>query len=125
MPKKQKQKNKIVQFSSIIDGVQKKKDGTLSIKLGSQELSPQDTALIFDLGNKQIWTALAETELTKEDIIIPDEVIEFKNDKSSSQRLRNIIFVYWKEKTAQTKTFDEFYKGYINKIIENIKDKLD
>lgn len=57
---------KTAQFSAIIDGVRKKKDGTLSIVLGTQELSSEETALIFDFGNKQIWCAFAETPLSVE-----------------------------------------------------------
>lgn len=116
---------KKILFNSIIDGVTKKKDGTLSIKLGTQELDAQDTAQIFEFGNQQIYTVFAETGVKFEDLEIPEVVPEFSTDKSPSQRLRNIIYVYWDTKTDKSKDFDTFYKVYVEKIIENIKDKLD
>lgn len=115
--------NKQISFSAIIDGVSKKKDATLSIKLGTQELSPEDTAKIFEMGNKQIYVAFAETEITKLDI--PEEMVEFPGDKSPSERLRGVLYVYWDTKTDKKKSFDEFRKDYMEKIISNVKDKLD
>lgn len=112
-----------IQFSAILDGVSKKKDGTLSIKLGTQELSSDETAKIFDFGGKQIWVGFAETPLTRLDI--PEEVMEFKGDKTPSERLRGVLWIYWDTKTPKTQTFEEFRKIYMEKIIGNIKDKLD
>lgn len=116
---------KIIQFQSIIDGVTKKKDGTLSIKLGTQEMPPKDTAIIFELGNKQVWTALAETEVKISDPEIPKEVMEFKNSKSLSERLRNVLYVWWEQdyKKAQP-DFEAFRRLHMNKLIDSVKDKL-
>ena len=111
-----------VQFSAIIDGVSKKKDSTLSIKLGTQELSSEETAKIFDFGGKQIWVGFAETAITRLDV--PDEILEFKGDKTTSERLRDVLWVYWDTKTPKTQTFEEFRKIYMEKQIQNIKDKL-
>ena len=111
-----------VQFSAIIDGVSKKKDSTLSIKLGTQELSSEETAKIFDFGGKQIWVGFAETAITRLDV--PDEILEFKGDKTTSDRLRDVLWVYWDTKTPKTQTFEEFRKIYMEKQIQNIKDKL-
>ena len=118
--------SKTLQFSTIIDGVNLKKDGTLSIKLGTQELSPDDTAQIFAMGNKQVWCALSETLISKDKLNIPESLMEFKSDKSPSQRLRNTLFVYWKEKVEGTGTdWDEYYKKKMESIIDYIKEKLD
>jgi len=117
-------KNKIIQFNSVIDGVQKKKDGTLSIKLGTQELKAKETALIFDMGNKYIHTVFSEVDVNPDDIIIPEIKTEFRSDKSPSQRLRNSLYVFWKNNTSKQKTFEEFYKQQMEKFIETVKDKI-
>ncbi len=113
----------IIQFSAIVDGVLMKKDSTLSIRLGTQELSPEDTAQIFKLGNKQIWVGMSETEITKLDV--PKEVQEFDGQKSTSERLHAVLYVYWNTKTDKTKDFETFRKGYMEKVIDGIKTKLD
>lgn len=115
---------KTIQFSSIIDGITKKKDGTLSIKLGTQELHSQDTAEIFEMGNRQIWTAFSDIPVKENDLNIP-EVLDETDLKSPSQRLRGVIYILFEQSKDKTnKTFEHFYRDYMEKIIDNIKDKL-
>lgn len=115
---------KKIQIFTFIDGVTKKKDGTLSIKLGTQEMSPEETSMIFAFGNQQIWTAFSETEMTPNDIKLPDFTPEFKGEKSPSQRLKACVYRLW-ETTDKKKTSEEFYRDYMEKIIEHVKTKLD
>ena len=60
-----------------------------------------------------------------ENVEIPDEPApEFKSDKSPSQRLRSVLYIYWSENTNKKKTFQEFYSDWVNKKINEIKDYL-
>lgn len=114
-----------IQFAAQVDGVAKKKDGTLTVKLGTQELGPQDTAQIFEMGNRLIWVAMAETAIKEDDLNIPEAITEFKSDLTPSQRLRNTLFVYWKKNKRDRIDFDSYYKREIEKIIDYLKEKLD
>jgi len=51
---------KPIMFSAIIDGVSTKKDRTLSIKLGTQELDADETSKIFALQGLQIYVVMSE-----------------------------------------------------------------
>lgn len=113
----------MIQFSGIIDGVSAKKDSTLTIRIGTQELSPNETSEIFKFANKQIWVGFAETAITKLDV--PNELSEFEGQKSTSERLYAVLFVYWNTKTDKIKSFETFRKDYMEKLITSIKDKLD
>ena len=121
--------NKPIQFAAIIDSVTKKKDGTLSIRLGTQELGPTDTAEVFQYGNQQIWTAFSDIPMEQESINVPDDFVpEFPNEKSHSQRLREVLYVMWKQMHDDGRTQKSsraFYEDYIEKVIMNIKEKLD
>jgi len=66
--------------------------------------------------------------------IVENESTEFGN-KTPSQRLRSVLYVYW-EKTQPKQInpdsgnielveFDLFYKRELNKIVEHYKTKLD
>jgi hypothetical protein len=103
----------IVQFSAQIDSAKANNDRTLSLKVDTQELSAEDTAHIFSFFQKQIWIALAETSISKEQLNIP-EVIEEMDKKSPSQRLRDRMFVYHKEKKIGG-NFDDWYKHQLEK----------
>lgn len=116
---------KTIQFQAIIDGVTLKKDGTLTIKLGTQELSPEETAHIFEKGNMQVWTAIAESPISVEDLEIPEQMAETET-KSPSQRLRNAIYVLWKAK-EDPKYQDAqnlFYKDKMERIINWVKEEI-
>lgn len=111
-----------VQFSAIIDGVTAKKDGTLSVKLGTQELPKDNMASLFSYANHQIWVALSDVPINHEDLDIPEKLIE-ATDKSYSQRLRSVLYVLWQNGDKKIDA-DTHYRQQMEKIIEYIKEKL-
>lgn len=115
------------QFSAQIDGVTAKKDRTLSLRLGTQELTADDTSYLFDLMGKQIWVGIAETEI--ESLDVPEVLPEMKGDKTPSQRLRGLLYKYWEKKYSsktytEKPTFPRFYEDYMFKLCESLKDKI-
>lgn len=118
-----------LQFSAQIDGITAKKDKTLSLKLGTQELIADDTSYLFDLMGKQLWIGIAETEI--ESLEVPEALPEMKGDKTPSQRLRGILYKIWEQKYAGVdvkeagyQTFPRFYEDYLFKVCESLKDKI-
>ena len=103
-----------IQFSAQIDSAKANNDRTLSLKVDTQELSSEDTAIIFSFFQKQIWIAISETSVTKEQLNIP-EVVEEMDKKSDSQRLRDRMYVFWKE-TKASSDFNPWYKTQLEKI---------
>lgn len=112
-----------VQFASQITGVNALKDRTLSIKIGTQELSAEDASYLLSMMGNIIWVGIAETEI--ESLEVPDVIPEFKGEKSPSQRLKAIIYKIWELKTDKKETFPKYYENYIFKSCENLKSKLD
>lgn len=114
----------IVQFSAIVDNITKKKDNTLSIKLGTQEINDLDElARLFSYGNKQIWVAFAETDLTREDLNIPEVVSDLKK-KTDSQRLRDRMYIYYNQIYPNETNFNQWYTDALEKIGQSYLDKL-
>lgn len=111
-----------IQFSAQIDSAKANNDRTLSLKVDTQELSSEDTSKIFNLFQKQIWIALSETSISKEQLNIP-EVVDEMDKKSPSQRLRDRMFIYFKDKKPGG-DFDIWYKTQLEKIGQNYLDKL-
>lgn len=112
----------MLNFVAIVDGVTMKKDSTLSIRLGTNELTPGEAAEIFKHGNKYVYIGMDEAPITKLDV--PKEITEFDGQKSTSERLHDVLYVLWNTKTDKTKDFDSFRKAYMEKFIQIIKDKL-
>lgn len=116
---------KTLQFSCIVEQIKANKDRSMTIKLESQELSKEDCSELLSFMGLQIWTAFSETPVTKDDLNIPEALIEFKTDVSPSQRLRNILYVFWEKEKKQHIDWPTYYRQQVEKIIEHIKDKLD
>ncbi len=116
--------DKILQVPATIEKISTMVDGGNKITVTPPELTPEEMTILFTLKNKTGFMGYAERELQTEDFEIPEPGKEFSTDRSPSQRLRSVIYVYWEKNTNKSKTFDEFYRNYIDKIIEQIKEKL-
>ena len=69
------------------------------------------------------WLIFKESQIIPEDI--PDyDPATFDQIKSPSQRLRAVLFVYWKEVKGGQGDFESFYRAQVERIIEQYKDKL-
>ncbi len=111
------------QIHTIIDKIQTLKDGGLKITLATQELTTEDTKTLFDLSNKMAWVAIQELSINENQIKIPEEIKEFKEAKSSSQRLRAVLFIHWSQ-NKQTEDFEIFYRQQMERFINAVKEKL-
>ena len=115
--------NEPVRVSATLDKVTTMKDGSLKITFETQEIDDERGAALLGMRNKIGWVVFAPNGTPH--VEVPDELAtEFKNDKSPSQRLRSVLYIYWKQE-GQRGTFDDFYRMKINRWIEAIKEKLD
>jgi len=113
----------ILKVPSEISRVQTMSDGGLRLYVDTQELNPGDKGLIMGLHKKIGWFLFSETEIDKEETLdLPDVKIE-KGQKSDSQRLRAVLYLLW-EKQGKVGVFDDYYKRYMNRAIEVLKEKL-
>ena len=114
------------QVQAQVDGVKTLKNNTLKISLETQDISmftPEEIAELFRLNEKTVWVALKEQPVKVEELDIKPAPKE-KNEKTPSERLRSVIYVYW-EQNGKPDDFDTFYKKQMEKIIGFVKDKLE
>lgn len=110
---------------AMVERITMRKDKSVKIEFETQEMSPEEAALLFGMTNTIGYLAYKATPITKEEVVeLPDETPEFKDDKTPSQRLRAVLYVYWKEKTEHKVPFTQFYAGIIERMIEAYKEKL-
>ncbi len=118
----------ILQFNSYIKKISTLPDRTIKLTIETQELPPDDMAKIFDLMDKYCWLALKEQEagdITEDELDIPEVKTEFKKDRTPSERLRAVIYVYWSQNRSAKEDFDTFYRRNMEKIIDRIKNELE
>lgn len=101
-----------------------RKDGSASLSFDTRELTAEEIFTIMSLRHSEGWLCFAPNE---NEIEIPEERVEL-DEKSPSERLRAVLFVWYKQETEKGKfvgLFDTFKKEKMEKIIETIKGKLE
>ena len=117
-------KKEILQLPATIEAIKSRVDGTWSLLIGTQELAEEQARILLRLNRKLGWILFKESQMEESDLInIPDAVPEFKGDKTPGQRLRAVLYLLWKQNPKE-KTFDEFYKQQMEKLISWAKEKL-
>ena len=90
-----------------------------------KELSPEENAKVFALYNKLGWFIFKEAEIKEQDLVdIPEEALEFKDQKSPSQIFRNRMYVYYKDKHGNDKGFDDWRKTEMLRLGQWYLDKM-
>ena len=102
-------------------GASHKVDGSMSARFTTGELTAKYKLQLIEHLNLAGWLQFSEDKI----IEVPKEDSGFEEGKSPSERLRSIIYVYWKEKMSDKEPiFDTFYKKAVEKQIEAYKTKL-
>lgn len=115
----------LLQIEAVIHSVKTLVDRGLSLTVHTSEMNPEDMAFLFALKGKAGWLLFKPSKIAQEDIAtIPEEVKEFKSDRTPSQRLRAVIYRVW-EQSGSKETFLEFYFRHLEKIINQYKSQLD
>jgi len=111
-----------------VEAIATRVDGSIKIVLSTYELNTHSAVKLFDLRKTEALMYLSSESISQEEL---DTLDAFKisgdnNDgKTPSQRLRSVLYVYWKQHKQKDIEFDIFYLRYMNRMIDKIKDKLE
>lgn len=97
-------------------------DRSVRLEFETGEVSGDDIARLYDYRQLQGWLLFSPNELSLEDI--PEVRAEEMDAKTPSQRLRNILYVYWQQK-GKPGTWEQFYITQMSKLVDIIKEKLE
>ena len=112
-------------IESIVDSIASKVDGTVSIKISTQELDSTNAGNLFALRGKFIKCLLSDSNITtlESELVDSTPLVSGKKNKTESQRLRNVLFrIHEQQDVAED--FEIYYRNEMNKIIEHFKTKL-
>jgi hypothetical protein len=111
-------------ISAILDGVTPRKDGSLTLRFVTQEVSKDDMVIAMEYYQSMGHLLFAENEINVSDI--PKGNAYLDGGKSPSQRLRDRLYVYYKEKNIGTpEEFDKWRDRQFEKIGQQYLDKLE
>ena len=112
-----------ITLPTTLNPISRRKDKSVKLSFETRELSAEETMTLMALEGAEMWLCLAPNP---EEIEIPEERAEV-DEKSPSERLRNVLFVYYKQETQAGRyvgLFENFKKEKMERLIEFIKGKL-
>lgn len=110
-----------IKVPAVLDGVSTLKDGSLSVRFHTQEISPEQKVVFMNHVQGFGWLLFSVHEISD----LPKESPHREaGDKTPSQRLRGSLFVLWQKKYSDI-PFDTWYIQQMNKITDRIKKELD
>ena len=108
---------------ALINPPRIRKDGSVSLSFDSRELNAEEIYSIMAMRHAEGWLCFAPSE---NEIEIPEEQAQV-DEKSPSERLRNVMYVWYKQEMEAGRfvgLFETFRKEKMEKIIETVKSKL-
>lgn len=111
-----------VSLPVIVDGIKTLKDRSLKLSLVSPELKPEEMSILFSLNQDQAACVLA-SKGSKIDEGELDIEMEFPEEKSPSKRLKNVLYVLWKQEESKEE-FELYYRTKMERLIDFVKEKL-
>lgn len=109
------------QVEAILEGVTPLKDGGVSLRYHTNEVSKEQKVELMEYYQTFGWLMFAPNSLQESDI--PKDIAKRDGGQSPSQRLRAVLFVYWKQLGA-TSDFEVFYSTKLEQFIDKVKDNL-
>lgn len=115
----------MILLAGQIESIATRKDKTLKVTIGTQELSPNQASDIFVLNQRFAYIGLKEEPFTQSEEVLIAGLKSEINQKSSSQRLRSVLYKLYEQDKKGYKDFLTFYTGEMERIIEHYKTKID
>ena len=115
--------SRLFQAASTIESISTRKDKTMKLVIGTQELQPDQMAILMENHDKLGWFLFNENAINASDIP-KEQAPDFVGQKSPFERLRNILFVYWNTCTDKKIDFELWRRNWVDKKCSEIKELL-
>lgn len=108
----------------IVGGIRSLKDGSVSITFETQELSSGKAGELFSLRNKIAYVYVSERQITLPEQKMVDALEPEMQGKTPSLRLRNVLYLLWKQDPEGYQDSDAYYRAKMELIINTYKSQI-
>lgn len=113
-----------IMFAAQVEGLRSRKDKTISVTLGTQEMNPEKAGKLFNTNGHLVTCYLSIKEHISEEQTAIIDAIEAPQGKTPSQRMRAVIFKMWEQNNEGYTDKNLHYLHWMDKIIDGLKLKL-
>lgn len=110
----------LITVPAQVTGMNPRQDRSWTLKFETRELTGDEVSMLADNFQGEGWLVFKPNQINATEI--PDTDAD-SGQKSQSARLRDVIFILWKQKGGRG-DFESYYRTYLEKLIEFTKSKL-
>jgi ssDNA-specific exonuclease RecJ len=115
--------------AATIENITTRRDNTLKVTIGTQELGPEEEAKLFQFRNKVSKILFSDDNINQEMIdAVSDAPISYEEAKTPSQKQRAKIYVWYEKRFRGHENkpeFKEFYRNIMDRHMDRIQEKID
>jgi hypothetical protein len=111
---------KAIETKAIITGIRSKVDRSLGLTVATPETTVEERAEFMNLQGNPVTLFIQPDDMPQAPLLKVRSDIQ---NKTSSERLRAVLFVYYKT-LSDVGDFEDFYKREMEKLIDHYKGKL-
>lgn len=114
---------KTIETPAVITSISSRQDRSLRFSAETPEYTDEEFAEFRRLQGINVSIQIKPTDEETETLTIDTEM----DGKTPSERLRGVLFVYWKQIASEKDPqldFDTFYRRTLEKVIDQFKQKL-
>jgi hypothetical protein len=112
-------------LATYVENITTRKDNTVKITLGTQELSPGKASELFSMMNRLTMTYISPKDsIDQKEMDQVDKVDPELGGKTQSQRIRNVLYKLYEQGNEGFKDFETYYKSKTNAYIDHLKAKI-
>ena len=109
-----------------LNPISRRKDRSVKLSFETRELQPSEILSLMTFEGSEMWLLLASQEAEIDDSEVPAHKPEL-GTKSRSERLRDVIYVWYKQSVEAQNfvgDFETFLNVKLDSIIDGVKTKL-
>ena len=109
----------------VVGSIRSLKDGSVSVTVETQELSPGKAGELFALRNKMCYAYFSAKQIENSEKKIIDSLDPELKGKTPGQRLRNVLYRLWEQQPEGYADSESHYKAKMELIINTYKSNLE
>jgi hypothetical protein len=116
----------MILLAGQIESIASRKDKTVKLTIGTQELHPSQAAELFTMNQQFTYIGLKPEPFTKdEEEKLSSLKTELDTQKTPAQRLRGILYRNFEQNSKGYTDFNNYYQSEMERICEHYKSKLE
>lgn len=101
-----------------------KVDGSVKLEFETREMSGLESAILIDYRQHEGWLMFSPNNDLKEADVPDEKADSMTGQKTQAQRLRGVIYRLWEQNGRQGDS-ETYYKSMMEKVIDQLKEKLE